>query len=128
MERAWPGLTFKDEYLAKGEEIDPVAPAERSASAKEKAQTSRLPTGQTTHSFKTLLDSLKTIVKNDNYFPGQPRTPSPAPPPPGINSSAPWTSWQQSERSHEAQRLSKPEQAHRDERNAPSAWNARLVV
>jgi transposase len=43
MERAWAGLTFKDENPAQGEEKDPVAPAERSEAAREKAQTGRLP-------------------------------------------------------------------------------------
>jgi hypothetical protein len=74
MEKAWAGLTFKDEHPAKGEGRDPVAPAERSHSAKEKAQTGKLPDGARVHSFKTLLDSLKTIVKNENYFPGQPQS------------------------------------------------------
>jgi hypothetical protein len=73
MQRAWAGLTFKDEHPATGEERDPVAPAERSETARRKAQTGRLSAGETAHSFKTLLDSLKTIVKNDNYFPGQPQ-------------------------------------------------------
>ena len=73
MERAWASLTFKDENPATGEDRDPVAPAERSHSAKEKAQTGKLPNGQSASSFKTLLDSLKTIVKNENYFPGKPQ-------------------------------------------------------
>jgi transposase len=72
MARAWASLTFKDEQPASGNDRDPVAPAERSESAKEKAQTGTLPTSERAHSFKTLLDSLTTIVKNTHCFPGQP--------------------------------------------------------
>jgi hypothetical protein len=67
MQKAWASLTFKDEHP--DTDRDPVAPAERSESATAKAQTGRLPDGEKTQSFKDLLDSLQTIVKNTNYFP-----------------------------------------------------------
>jgi hypothetical protein len=54
------------------DEHDPTAPAERSVTARDKAQRGKLPGGEKVHSFKTLLDSLKTIVKNENYFPEAP--------------------------------------------------------
>lgn len=73
MERAWASLTFKDENPATGETRNSVTPAERSESAKTKAQTGKLPDRQDVSSFKTLLNSLKTIVKNENHFPGRPQ-------------------------------------------------------
>ena len=63
MQQAWSSLTFQDEHPP--EERDPVLPAERSAEATSKAQTRTLPDGQATHSFRTLLNSLRTIVQND---------------------------------------------------------------
>ena len=36
MERAWASLTFKDENPATGKDRDPVAPAERSQSARDR--------------------------------------------------------------------------------------------
>jgi len=43
---------------------DPVAPAERSASAQEKATTHTLVDGSPAHSFSTLMADLATIVRN----------------------------------------------------------------
>lgn len=67
MERAWADLTFKDD--APSANADPVAPRERSAEAARKASTKTLPDGEEASSFKTLLESLSTIVKNTHYYP-----------------------------------------------------------
>ena len=60
MERAWASITFADEHSADPDR-DPVAPAQRSASARRKAQTRKLDNGDDTHSFATLLADLATI-------------------------------------------------------------------
>lgn len=62
MERAWAPLLFRDEeppVLA-----DPVAPAQRSAAALRKASTQQLEDGTQVHSFRTLLNALATITRN----------------------------------------------------------------
>ena len=41
-----------------------VAPAEASPSAQDKARSKRTASGQSVHSFRTLLDDLATITKN----------------------------------------------------------------
>jgi hypothetical protein len=59
---AWKPLLFADETPAN--ERDPVAPAERSDAAREKAQTRRLADGTPAFSFRGLLTHLSTIVRN----------------------------------------------------------------
>jgi len=44
--------------------VDPVAPAQRSASAKAKARSKRTPQGLPVHSFADLLDALGTLIRN----------------------------------------------------------------
>jgi hypothetical protein len=62
---AWKPLLFADEAPAKvARNRDPVAPAERSAAAREKAQTRRLADGSPAFSFRGLLTQLSTIVRN----------------------------------------------------------------
>jgi transposase len=59
MRRAWAPLLFADEEVeADREHRDPVAPAEPSASAKEKRKTKRTASGHAAHSFRTLLAEL----------------------------------------------------------------------
>lgn len=70
MERAWAQLTFKD--ATPPTNIDPVAKRERSSEATRKARTKTLPDGEEASSFKTLLESLSTIVKNTHYYPERP--------------------------------------------------------
>jgi hypothetical protein len=62
LERAWAPLLFRDEERPMLP--DPVAPAERSAVALRKASTQQLEDGTPVHSFRTLLDSLRSIVRN----------------------------------------------------------------
>jgi len=60
---AWKPLLFADEAPA-DEARNPVAPASRSAAAREKAQTRRLADGSPAFSFRGLLTHLSTIVRN----------------------------------------------------------------
>ena len=64
MREAWRSLLFSDENLEAKRTRDPVAPARRSESAEEKADTKLLPDGSPVHSFGTLLAELSTIVRN----------------------------------------------------------------
>lgn len=70
MREAWRELLFADEEQAAKATRDPVAPAQRSAAADKKARTRRLEDGTPTHSFRTLLDELATIVRNTCRVPG----------------------------------------------------------
>ena len=64
MREAWRELMFADiEQQAKATR-DPVAPAERSSSAQDKAATHCLVDGTPAHSFSTLMAELATIVRN----------------------------------------------------------------
>ena len=69
MREAWRPLLFCDEDQRAKATRDPVAPAERSASAQRKALTHTLDDGTPTHSFATLLKSLSTIVRNTCRIP-----------------------------------------------------------
>ena len=69
LERAWATLTYRDHDPLDESERDPVAPAERSDAADRKAATHTAPNGETVHSFKTLLESLGTIVRNTHQHP-----------------------------------------------------------
>jgi hypothetical protein len=51
---------------------DPVAPAQRSVEAAAKASRHHLPDGTPTHSFRSLLDHLGTLTRNQVHFTGQP--------------------------------------------------------
>jgi transposase len=64
MMEAWRALLFADEDQQAKRERDPVAPAERSAEAKEKAQSKKRSDGSPVHSFQSLLRNLATIVRN----------------------------------------------------------------
>ena len=64
MREAWRELMFADtDQLAKTSR-DPVAPAERSDEARDKAASHLLPDGTPAHSFATLMAHLATIVRN----------------------------------------------------------------
>ncbi len=62
---AWRSLIFADEDQQAKKERDPVAPAERSEGALEKVANKTLGDGQPVHSFRTLLDHLGQIVRNE---------------------------------------------------------------
>jgi hypothetical protein len=65
MMQAWAPLTFMDEADADAaRERDPVAPAQRSKAALDKAMSQRLPDGTSAMSFTRLLAHLATIVRN----------------------------------------------------------------
>jgi transposase len=64
LREAWRSLMFADEDQAAKATRDPVAPATRSEHAEHKAHTHTLSDGSPTHSFRTLLDELSTIVRN----------------------------------------------------------------
>jgi hypothetical protein len=65
MREVWRERLFADEDQAAKAERDPVAPAQRSKAATTKAQSRRLTDGTEAHSFRTLLGTLSTIVRND---------------------------------------------------------------
>jgi len=64
MREAWRELLFADEDLKRKTRRDPVAAAQRSDAALEKAATHTLKDGSQVHSFRTLLQELSTIVRN----------------------------------------------------------------
>jgi transposase len=64
MREAWRELMFADTDQEAKTTRDPVAPAQRSASAKAKAATHTLSDGTQAHSFSTLMAELATIVRN----------------------------------------------------------------
>jgi hypothetical protein len=65
MIQAWAPLTFKDDADAdRARERDPVAPAQRSKAALDKAMSHRLPDGTPAMSFTRLLAHMATIVRN----------------------------------------------------------------
>jgi transposase len=61
---AWRELLFADEDQAAKATRDPVARATRSASARRKVHSHKLPDGTPAHSFRTLLRELGTIARN----------------------------------------------------------------
>src|SRR3989440_1505954 len=67
LRQAWTPLLFKDE--SPPTQPDPVAKAVRSRSAQRKAQTKRTTTGETAHSYKTLLAELATLTRNTIRLP-----------------------------------------------------------
>jgi hypothetical protein len=63
-------LCFTDQ--APSQRTDPVAPAQRSADAAAKASRRRLADGTPAHSFRSLLDHLGTLTRNQVHFAQQP--------------------------------------------------------
>ena len=77
MREAWRELMFADTEQEAKATRDPVAPAQRSDSAKHKAATHALPNGRVVHSWRTLMQELSTLVRNTCRAPGaQPDAPS----------------------------------------------------
>jgi len=74
MMEAWRPLLFADEDQQAKAVRDPVAPAQRSHRARQKAQSQRLDDGTEVHSFQTLLHSLGTVVRNTCRRPAAPPT------------------------------------------------------
>lgn len=64
LREAWRELLFADTDQAAKATRDPVAPAQRSAGAKQKAASKILDDGTPAHSFTTLMQELTTIVRN----------------------------------------------------------------
>jgi transposase len=77
MMEAWRRLLFADEDQQAKAVRDPVAPAQRSRQACQKAQSQRLDDGTEVHSFQTLLHSLSTVVRNTCRRPAAPATEPP---------------------------------------------------
>ena len=71
MQEALRPLTFADEEVIEDRQTrDPVAPAERSASAKRKASTKRQEDGTPVQRYRGILEDLATIVRNTSRRPG----------------------------------------------------------
>jgi hypothetical protein len=70
LRRALAPLCFTDEQPLP--RPDPIAPAQRSVDAAAKASRHRLADGTPTHSFRSLLDHLGTLTRNQVRFAGQP--------------------------------------------------------
>jgi hypothetical protein len=64
LRQAWAPLLFQDERPPLA--ADPVAKAERSPAAKRKASTQKTGSGETCHSFRSLLAELALIVRDSN--------------------------------------------------------------
>jgi transposase len=72
LRKAWAELLFDDERPPLPD--DPVAKRERSPEARRKASSKRTATGETCHSFRTLLAELALIVRNTNRVHGSQAT------------------------------------------------------
>jgi transposase len=72
LRQAWTPLLFKDEHPPT--QTDPVAKAVRSRTAQRKAQTKRTTTGETAHSYNSLLTELATLTRNTIRLPHTPAT------------------------------------------------------
>jgi hypothetical protein len=70
LRRALAPLCFTDTQPP--QRSDPVAPAQRSADAAAKASRRQLDDGTPAHSFRSLLDHLGTLTRNQVHFTGQP--------------------------------------------------------
>jgi hypothetical protein len=68
LRRAWAPLTFTDENPPTPD--NPVTPASRSAAAQAKASAQRDPAGQPYRSFRSLLEHLATLTRNQVRFAG----------------------------------------------------------
>ena len=71
LREAWRPLLFADEEPDAKRADSPVAPAQRSESARRKAHTRRLEDGRMAHSFRTLLLELARLTKNTCAMPGE---------------------------------------------------------
>jgi transposase len=77
LREAWAPLMFADTQQQAKATRDPVAPAQRSSSAQDKASTHLLVDGTPVHSFSTLMADLATIVRNTCRTPSaEPDAPS----------------------------------------------------
>lgn len=74
LRKAWAPLTFTDEH--RPEPVDPVAPAKRSTAAERKASTHTDDHNQPVRSFRSLLDHLGTLTRNDIRYGPDPHTPT----------------------------------------------------
>ena len=72
LKAAWKPLLFTDE--GRPHSPDPVSKAVRSTSAQQKAQTKRTGSGQTAHSYRTLLAELATQTRNTTRLHGHAST------------------------------------------------------
>jgi len=72
MREAWRELMFADTNQAAKATRDPVAPAQRSQAAQDKASSHTLDDGTPAHSFSTLLADLASIVRNTCRTPNAP--------------------------------------------------------
>jgi hypothetical protein len=72
LRQAWTPLLFADEHPPA--QPDPVAKAVRSRSAQRKAQSKRTATGESAHSYKSLLAELATLTRNTIRLPGSTAT------------------------------------------------------
>jgi hypothetical protein len=72
LRRAWAPLTFTDQNPP--EQDNPVTPARRSAAAQAKASGQYDPAGQPYRSFRSLLEHLATLTRNQVRFTGTPAT------------------------------------------------------
>jgi hypothetical protein len=70
LREAWREITFADEDQHAKQTRHPVRPAKRSAAALHKVATRRLPDSSQVHCFRTLLETLATIVRNTCRVPG----------------------------------------------------------
>ena len=74
LRRTWAPLTFTDQ--ARPGPADPVGPARRSVSAERKAATKTTEDGLPAHSFRSLLEHLATLTRNELRFPAVEGTPT----------------------------------------------------
>ncbi len=71
MREAWRSLLFTDEDTESKKTRDPVASANRSEAATQKARSRRLDDGSEVHSFQTLLKLMSKIVRNECCISGE---------------------------------------------------------
>lgn len=70
MREAWRELIFADEDQEAKLTRDPVAPAKRSQAAMDKVKSRTFEDGSPVHSFRTVLSTLSTVVRNTCQLPG----------------------------------------------------------
>lgn len=76
LRQAWKPLLFDDEAPGAHREGSPVRPAVRSPAAEHKARTQQRADGTPVHSFRTLLEHLSTLARNDVRIPAKPELPT----------------------------------------------------
>ena len=74
LRKAWAPLTFTDQN--RPHPVDPVAPAKRSTDAQLKASAHADADGQPVRGFRSLLDHLATLTRNDIRYGTDPHTPT----------------------------------------------------